>query len=553
MIEYALLIMLGFCICGLIALVLAPTFWHRAVRLTTRRLEATMPMSLAEIEADKDLLRASYAIKLRRLEAGLNKAREKSAHQLVEISRHQMQIAELNIDITNLNAQLDERSNAANVFESTIRKRFPELEEKDATAQAALAERAGEIADLNARLRRREEALEMAQRSATLQQEEIRQLRETLERAGTDATGRFKKRASQWTLEEYRSEYDRLNLEMSRMREQLVLAQERENRQIAVLKTELQQLAERIMVSKTAAQQPAVSDWRQAEQENPTRQVRSGGRSGGTAQPAPRPWPGDRSKGEASAASAASGKSQPQRPETRQSSGLPPSKTAQEPVERAPRYPKRTESLTKPPEASAGEQQQAARFGKSEGADKQAEVTGDSHAADREALKSLLERGERVHTGEVAGEAEKAAAAVATSVGKDDSGMAADMDKTAKAAASPDDGAGTSDDSSSPPASNTTIADAVNAEAASAPSKSEPKLDKVFREILEGRGASAESAGSEPKAAKASEASDDASASEAKDEAETAEPQSEGAAAAKDSKTQTLLDRLRDVHERQTG
>ena len=35
MIEYALLIMLGFCASGLIALLLAPTLWHRAVRLTT--------------------------------------------------------------------------------------------------------------------------------------------------------------------------------------------------------------------------------------------------------------------------------------------------------------------------------------------------------------------------------------------------------------------------------------------------------------------------------------------------------------------------------------
>src|SRR5688572_25748391 len=180
MIEYALLIMLGFCTAGLIAFLLAPTLYHRAVRLTTKRLEATMPMTLSEIEADKDLLRASYAIKIRRLEAGLNKARDKSANQLVEISKHQVRIAEMNQRIAELNGELEERRNAANVFESTIRKRFPELETMLATASAALDERAAEIADLGIKLTRREEALDTAQRSTMLQQEEIRKLRDTL-------------------------------------------------------------------------------------------------------------------------------------------------------------------------------------------------------------------------------------------------------------------------------------------------------------------------------------------------------------------------------------
>lgn len=249
MIEYALLIMLGFCIGCLIAFLLAPTVWSRAVRLTTKRLEATMPMSLAEIEADKDLLRASYAIRIRRLEAGLSKARDKSANQLVDISKLQMQIAEMNTKIVSLNAQLEERTNAVNVFESTIRKRFPELENMAAVAKASLDERMAEISDLSHKLTRREEALAMVQRSTNLQQEEITRLREVLERSGSDTAGRFKRRPSQWTLNDYRSEYDRLNVELSKMREQLILAREKENRQTIILKTELQQLAERIMSS----------------------------------------------------------------------------------------------------------------------------------------------------------------------------------------------------------------------------------------------------------------------------------------------------------------
>src|SRR5262245_51413954 len=105
MIEYALLIMLGFCVGGLIALLLAPTLWQRAVRLTTKRLEATMPMSLSDIEADKDLLRASYAMTIRRLESSLSKARDKSANQLVDISKLQMRIGELDTQISAIELQ----------------------------------------------------------------------------------------------------------------------------------------------------------------------------------------------------------------------------------------------------------------------------------------------------------------------------------------------------------------------------------------------------------------------------------------------------------------
>jgi hypothetical protein len=247
MIEYALLVMLGFCVAGLLALLIAPTIWRRAVRLTTKRLDATLPLTLSDIEADKDLLRASYAVQIRRLEAGLNKARDKSASQLVEISKLQMVIGEFRDRAGELERQLEERSNAANVFERTIRKRFPELEAALNAAKAAIDGRFDEIADLHNNMRRKDEAVSMLQRSSGLQQAEIRTLRERLEGGGADKTGRFKKRPAQWTLEEFRAEYDRLNLELSKMREQLALAQEREAGQVAVLRTELQNLAEQIM------------------------------------------------------------------------------------------------------------------------------------------------------------------------------------------------------------------------------------------------------------------------------------------------------------------
>lgn len=266
MIEYTMLILLGICIGGLVAFLFAPSVWHRAVRLTTRRLEATMPMSLSEIEADKDLLRASYAVKIRRLEAGLNAARDKSANQLVEISRHQMEIAELRRQTAKVNSELEERRNAAAVFETTIRKRLPELEQLVASANSALDERAADLDDLQRKLERREEMLQQVQRSAALQQEELARLRAVLERQGVDKTGRFKRRPMEWGLDEYRSEYDRLNLEMSRMRDQLARASELETHRIPVLKREMQQLAEQIIAS-ASARETTGRDWRERETE----------------------------------------------------------------------------------------------------------------------------------------------------------------------------------------------------------------------------------------------------------------------------------------------
>ncbi|MDX2263746.1 MAG: hypothetical protein NW215_02065 [Hyphomicrobiales bacterium] len=256
MIQYVMLVALGFFLACFLMVLVAPSFWSRAVRLTRRRIESTMPLTLSEIEADKDQLRAAFAVKIRRLESALGKAREKSAHQLVELSRQQMAATALRDEIAALERSLDERRNAASVFEVTIKKRFPELEGALAAAQAALAQKSYEADDLIAKLKRREEALAVAQRSAALQQGEIARLREAMEKSGAEKSSRFKKRPSQWTLDEYRAEYDRMNVELSKLREQLSNAYDRETQYNGFLKSELQQLAEQIMTV-TAPQRAA--------------------------------------------------------------------------------------------------------------------------------------------------------------------------------------------------------------------------------------------------------------------------------------------------------
>ena len=58
MIEPIMFFGIGFLVASLFGLVLIPLVHNRAVRLTMRRLEAATPLSMAEIQADKDQLRA---------------------------------------------------------------------------------------------------------------------------------------------------------------------------------------------------------------------------------------------------------------------------------------------------------------------------------------------------------------------------------------------------------------------------------------------------------------------------------------------------------------
>ena len=68
MIEPIMFFGIGFLAASLFGLMLIPLVHNRAVRLTMRRLEAATPLSMAEIQADKDQLRAEFAMSTRRLE-----------------------------------------------------------------------------------------------------------------------------------------------------------------------------------------------------------------------------------------------------------------------------------------------------------------------------------------------------------------------------------------------------------------------------------------------------------------------------------------------------
>jgi hypothetical protein len=252
MILSIMLVALGFLTAMLLALLLAPAFWRRAERLTARRLEQTMPMSIAEAEAERDQIRAGYAIIIRRLEAALSQEKMRAARQLVKISRLQMDIADLDEKTDELRGQLDAEHNAASVLRRTIATRVPALNHAAQDARQLVQVRDREIATIVNRLRHREEALAIAQRTTEMQQAEIARLRQAMEMSGAQNSGRFKLRPTEWTIHDYRAEYDRLNVELSKLRERLSVAYDREANQITQLRTELQKFADQIVSAASA-------------------------------------------------------------------------------------------------------------------------------------------------------------------------------------------------------------------------------------------------------------------------------------------------------------
>ncbi len=103
MIEPAMYLGIGFLVASLFGLIFIPLVHARAVRLTVRRMEAATPLSMAEIQADKDQLRAEFAMSTRRLEMNVEQLKAKSTSQLAELGKK-------SDAINRLKAELGEKS-----------------------------------------------------------------------------------------------------------------------------------------------------------------------------------------------------------------------------------------------------------------------------------------------------------------------------------------------------------------------------------------------------------------------------------------------------------
>ena len=98
-IEQAMIFTLGFLVAGFLTLLFLPAYGRRATRLAQRRLEMLMPLSMEEIVAERDQLRAEFAAAHRRVEQRAEAVEARHAVVLGELGRREARIASLEFDL----------------------------------------------------------------------------------------------------------------------------------------------------------------------------------------------------------------------------------------------------------------------------------------------------------------------------------------------------------------------------------------------------------------------------------------------------------------------
>jgi chromosome segregation ATPase len=154
MIEAIMFFSLGFLGASLIALVLLSAVWHRAVRLTTKRIEGAIPVSMVEIQADKDQLRAEFAMSTRRLENSVEQLKFKTTEQLTEIGRKSESIRLLKNEVEEKTA----RATSLEAHERTLRDKLNSTEEE-------LSSKSRQLHDVEQALAAKENELTLAARA----------------------------------------------------------------------------------------------------------------------------------------------------------------------------------------------------------------------------------------------------------------------------------------------------------------------------------------------------------------------------------------------------
>ncbi len=203
MIQSVLFFALGFLCAGFLALMVAPAIWRRAVSLTRKRIEATVPLSLNEIQADKDRMRAEFAMSTRRLEMSVKAFREKAAAQIVEIGRSREELKKLASERGEQNRSISELEARSAELRTELRQREDNLQrlaERLAEADKAIEQKSQELEKLG-------RLYEEASFSSSNRQIELVARESELEKLSTDAsTARQKRKEAERYVQEMEME-----------------------------------------------------------------------------------------------------------------------------------------------------------------------------------------------------------------------------------------------------------------------------------------------------------------------------------------------------------
>jgi chromosome segregation ATPase len=237
---------IGFLVSMLFGLMIVPLVHNRAVRLTTRRMEAATPLSMAEIQADKDQLRAEFAMSARRLEMNVDQLKNKTTSQLAELGKKSDAINRMKIELGEKNAtifSLEAREKAVKEQLRTTEEEFADKTEALRTAETVLKDKQSELARLSA---------ELSDRSMTAESREVElvavraQIVELKSRVG-DAEQEFV--TTHARLEQQRGESDMATRELAEARSRVENLSQRVtdlDRQLIIQVKEAEMLGNRV-------------------------------------------------------------------------------------------------------------------------------------------------------------------------------------------------------------------------------------------------------------------------------------------------------------------
>lgn len=192
MVEPIMYLAIGFLVSMLCGLTIVPLVHNRAVRLTTKRLEAATPLSMAEIQADKDQLRAEFAMSARRLEMSVEQLRNKTTSQLAELGKKSDAINRLKIELGEKNAAnfaLEAREKALKDQLRATEEEFAAKTQSLRTAEQQLADKQAELGKLNSELSERSMTAESRQVELLAVRSQIEMLQNRVNDAEKEVTG----------------------------------------------------------------------------------------------------------------------------------------------------------------------------------------------------------------------------------------------------------------------------------------------------------------------------------------------------------------------------
>ena len=162
MVQLVMVFGIGFLCAALLALALMPIAHQRAVRLTVARLDKAVPVSVQELQVEKDQMRAQVATSLRRLEIVIEHLKKTNVAHQTEITKKTERLTALEAegaDKSTAIGELQEKNRNLQMELSTVLKDRAASGDVLITAQRSLVEKEQEFGHLKELLSDRERRL----------------------------------------------------------------------------------------------------------------------------------------------------------------------------------------------------------------------------------------------------------------------------------------------------------------------------------------------------------------------------------------------------------